>query len=95
MFADEESPQSCRDRDTHPAGETSRTGKGDGSESRVAESRSGLGQQRLWEDERRRMYAKAHECPVPKPGGRIGQLLGFTGGGEENVSQENRSEERR
>ncbi|MCJ1378533.1 hypothetical protein MMC17_001632 [Xylographa soralifera] len=26
------------------------------------------------------MARRAHQCPVPKPGGRIGQVLGFTDG---------------
>lgn len=26
------------------------------------------------------LVKKAHECPVPKPGGLIGQVLGFKGG---------------
>ena len=93
MFADEDSSQARRERETQPVGEMDSTGKGD--ESKVAELGSGLSQQRIWEEERRKMLAKAHECPVPKPGGRIGQLLGFTGGGEEKVSRENRSQERR
>ena len=93
MFADEKSPRTRPDRDTQPTGETNGTGKGD--ESKVAELRSDLNQQHFWEEERQRLNAKAHECPVPKPSGRIGQLLGFTGGGEEKVSQENRSQERR
>ena len=93
MFADEESSQARRDRETQSVVEMNSAGKGD--ESKVAELGSVLSQQRLWEEERRRMFAKAHECPVPKPGGRIGQLLGFTGGGEEKVSRENMSQERR
>ncbi|KAI4109157.1 MAG: hypothetical protein LQ339_001963 [Xanthoria mediterranea] len=27
--------------------------------------------------EQKAMRKKAHECPVPKPGGRIGEMLGF------------------
>ena len=26
------------------------------------------------------MARRAHQCPVPKPGGRIGQVLGFSDG---------------
>ncbi|KAL9008348.1 MAG: hypothetical protein Q9173_006518 [Seirophora scorigena] len=31
----------------------------------------------MTEEERDALTKKAHECPVPKPGGRIGELLGF------------------
>ena len=31
----------------------------------------------LTEEERDALRSKAHECPVPKPGGRIGEILGF------------------
>jgi len=30
------------------------------------------------EDGEKSMREKAHECPVPKPRGRIGEVLGFT-----------------
>ena len=33
-----------------------------------------------WAEERQRLQAKAHECPMPKPSGRLGQLLGFMPG---------------
>ncbi|KAI4117751.1 MAG: hypothetical protein LQ345_002080 [Seirophora villosa] len=31
----------------------------------------------MTEEERDALTKKAHECPVPKPGGRIGEMLGF------------------
>lgn len=37
----------------------------------------------ITEEERIAMRNKAHECPVPKPSGRIGHLLGFTKGRED------------
>ncbi|KAI4227361.1 MAG: hypothetical protein L6R40_008215 [Gallowayella cf. fulva] len=30
-------------------------------------------------EEQEALRRKAHECPVPKPGGRIGEILGFSG----------------
>lgn len=40
---------------------------------------------RISEEEEAMMRKKAHECPVPKPAGIIGRVLGFEGeeGGEE------------
>lgn len=35
------------------------------------------GQVQIGIEERQKLQAKAHECPVPKPSGRLGQLLGF------------------
>ena len=39
----------------------------------------------ITEKEQARMRKRAHECPVPKPPGIIGRVLGFNGeeGGEE------------
>lgn len=42
------------------------------------EHESGRAQARIGSEETQRLQAKAHECPVPKPSGRLGQLLGFT-----------------
>ncbi|KAL9001963.1 MAG: hypothetical protein Q9188_005087 [Gyalolechia gomerana] len=32
----------------------------------------------MTQEEQNALRSKAHECPVPKPSGRIGELLGFT-----------------
>lgn len=40
------------------------------------------------EEEKAMMRKKAHECPVPKPPGIIGRVLGFEGGeGEQERSR--------
>lgn len=43
----------------------------------------GNGQLSSLEEQRAAMRRKAHECPVPKPGGPIGRLLGVTPGSSE------------
>ena len=34
--------------------------------------------------EKEMLSRRAHQCPVPKPGGRIGQVLGFREGGKDS-----------
>lgn len=41
----------------------------------------------MTDEERDALTKKAHECPVPKPSGRIGELLGFERGKEKMFKQ--------
>ena len=46
---------------------------------------------RQFQEEAKMLEKEAHECPVPKPGGVLGRLLGFQQDGDrKNIRQEKR-----
>lgn len=55
-----------------------RTSEGLGEEGNGADSRQRI-PLHISEEEKALMRKKAHECPVPKPPGIVGRLLGFKG----------------
>ncbi|KAI4265597.1 MAG: hypothetical protein L6R38_009301 [Xanthoria sp. 2 TBL-2021] len=51
--------------------------KGSETENDVPQHHAVTQEQVMTETEQEALRKKAHECPVPKPGGRIGEMLGF------------------
>ena len=54
------------------------------------------GEERVIQEEREAMRKRGHECPVPKPRGWVGEVLGFRGrgGGKDGSDGENGGGER-